>query len=523
MTSRRAVSAGMTALRFGGHSVAAQALGMFSSILDASARADEARASADPISLLAFTEQAWPILEPKQPFVNNWHLGCFAEHLTAVHLGQIQNILFNVPFGTSKSLQASVMFPAWEWTRRPSESYLCGSYDQQLSIRDNRRMRDVIRSPWYQTRWPLRLREDQDTKTRFDNDQRGWRIGTSVGGLGTGEHPTRKIIDDPHNVKKSLSDVQRKEAILWFDLTMSGRGAALNAATIIIMQRLHEQDLSGHILETMRDRFTVVILPMRYEAPKRVEIHRPATPSKPAYTDVVLEPRMPVTPLGWQDPRTTPGELLWPALFDEAKVRDLETILGGFGTAGQLQQRPAPQEGAMLKRGWFRFYRELPSDVTDWLQSRDMTFKEATDNDFVCGGVWCRRGSEKYLVHRIKERLDFPTTLMAVRSLTAAYPKATLKLFENKANGPAVISTLGREIAGIVPVEPKTSKEGRVAGCSPTIEAGNVFLPDPSIAPWVEDFLAEVTTFPRAQHDDQVDMMTQALLRYLDAAQVRVW
>jgi predicted phage terminase large subunit-like protein len=332
-----------------------EALRYFTTRLEESIRTDQ-RSSSEPIRLLDFVAQSWPIIEPKTPFQSNWHLGAICEHLEAISLGQLGNTLINIPPGCSKSIVVSVGWNAWEWTRWPDHRWLCGSYDQQLSTRDNRRVRDILASDFYQQRWPLKLRSDQNQKTQYENEYGGWRIGTSVSGLGTGHHPHRKVIDDPHNVKKSLSAVQRQEAITWLDLTMATRGAALNAVTVVIMQRLHEGDLSGHILETLRDRYTVIVLPMRYEPPAWVEIEGKKR----------LVPRMEKTPLGFQDPRTTPGELLWPGLFDEAKVRSIEASLrashGEFGVAGQLQQRPVPQGGGLIKREWFEIVDAIPSD-----------------------------------------------------------------------------------------------------------------------------------------------------------------
>ena len=255
------------------------------------------RPPAPPLPLKAFVQAAWPLLEPTTAFRDTWHIGFLCEHLEAVHRGEIVDLLINLPPASMKSLLVSVLFPAWEWTCRPELRYLCGSYDQQLAIRDNRRMRQIVESWWYQDRWPLALCRYQNTKTRFDNDKSGWRMGTSVGGRATGEHPHRKIIDDPHNVKQSLSAAARTEALTWFDLTMGARGVALGAATVIIMQRLHQNDLSGHVLESLPGQFVHICLPMRYEPPVWIEINGQRE----------LVPRMHPTPLGLADPRTRTG------------------------------------------------------------------------------------------------------------------------------------------------------------------------------------------------------------------------
>jgi predicted phage terminase large subunit-like protein len=431
-----------------------------------------------------FVEQAWPIVEPVQKFIPNWHIDKLCDTLERVTRGEIRRLIVNMPPGTSKSLIVSVFWPAWEWATQSHLRYLTASYSDDLTIRDNMRMRDIVTSPWFQEYFPLALRSDQNAKTRMDTTTGGWRIATSVGGKGTGYHPDRIIIDDPINPKEALSDASRETANTWYDATISNRGLARGARIVLIMQRLHIDDLAGHLIK--RGGFHLVRWPMRYDA-------------KIATDD---------------DERTEHGALLWPALFNEEMVAAQEIVYGGYNTAGQYQQWPIPLGGTMVQRDWFKFYKELPFQPTDWLQSWDCNFKNTEDNDFVCGGVWCRKGQNKYLVHRLNKQLSFPGTLDAIRKMTEDYPQATLKLIEEAANGYAVIQSLQDEIDGIVPVKPMGSKAARLAAASPTIESGHCFLPDPSIAPWVEDFLTEVTSFPRHPHDDQVDMMSQALNRY---------
>jgi predicted phage terminase large subunit-like protein len=305
--------------------------------LKADAKEDRAE---NRLTLLAFIEQAWHLVEPESAFVPNWHIDALCQHLEAVSRGEILNLIINVPPGCAKSLIVSVFWPAWEWTQHPELRYLCASYDQALATRDNLRVRNIIESEWYHSRYPrLQLAGDQNQKTRFNTTRGGWRLATSVGGKATGEHPHRKIIDDPHNVKRAESDTDREAVRQWFDLTVSTRGVALKAATVIVMQRLHEDDLSGHVLSTARSKWVHLCLPMRFETG-----------------------RMPATPIGWNDPRTTPGALLWPALFPEQSVTDLATALGAYGEAGQLQQRPAPAKGGIFERGWFEVIEAMPAD-----------------------------------------------------------------------------------------------------------------------------------------------------------------
>ncbi|HXG72670.1 MAG TPA: phage terminase large subunit [Gemmatimonadaceae bacterium] len=444
--------------------------------------------------LLPFVELMWPVVEPRAPFVNNWHIGAICEHLEAVTLGQISDLLINIPPGSMKSYLVSVFWMPWEWIRHPHYRYLCGSYDEGLAVRDNRRSRDVIKSEPYQRYWPLPIREDQDTKTRYDNVKSGWRIGTSVGGKGTGEHPHRKIIDDPHNVRQSLSDVQRQEAITWFDLTMGSRGVALNAATVIVMQRLHERDLSGHVLETLGS-FVHLCLPMRYEPKRMVE-----------------------TPLGWNDPRTVPGELLWPALFDEEKVSKLEEQLrasqGEYGVAGQLQQRPAPVGGGLFKRQWFELVHGIPQGA-EWCRAWD---KAGTHEggDYTVGVLMAKAGGFYYIVDVVRAQLSSGQRNALIRQTARMDADrfgmgVKIRLEQEPGSGGKESAEISvRELAGydVQAMRATGDKVTRARPFAAQAEAGNVKLF--ADLTWNRAFLDELSVFPAGSHDDQVDATSGA-------------
>lgn len=417
-----------------------------------------------------------------------------------------------------KSLAVAVFWPTWEWTFAPGVRWLFASYALSLSKRDSLKCRRLIESPWYKERFgaSFRLTSDQNEKLRFENDKTGYRIATSVGGSGTGEGGNRIVVDDPHNATEAQSDTQRESALTWWDETMSTRlNDPQKDCKIIVMQRLHERDLSGHVLE--QGGYEHLNLPAEYE-PKTV-----------------------VSVIGWSDPRTEPGELLWPARFRAEEIATLKRDLGSYAAAGQLQQRPSPAEGGMLKRYWWRYWKpkgvevapvtvrladgsllnieavELP-DPEEQIQSWDMSFKDekaakSGDPDAVVGQVWNRKGADLFLIDQVRDRMDFPTTCQAVKTLSAKWPKAIAKLVEDKANGPAVISSLKHEVGGLIPVEPDGGKIARTNAVAPTIEAGNVYLPHPMLAPWVSGFIEECAAFPNGANDDQVDSASQAINR----------
>ncbi len=464
-------------------------------------------------SLVDFTEQAWPIIEPRTTFVRNWHIDAIADHLTAITNGDLKtDLLINVPPGTMKSILVSVMWPAWEWTRRPHLRYLCASYDDSLSIRDTRKMRDIVTSPWYQRNWPMKLREDQNTKTRFDNAATGWRIATSVGGRATGEHPHRKIVDDPHNVRRSLSAVSRREAIMWFDLTLGSRGVSLGATTVVIMQRLHEEDLSGHILNELRDRFTLICLPMRYEPPAMVDLGDGAGKR--------MIPRMPPTPLGFTDPRTRSGELLWPDLFTELKTSALEERLrathGEFGVAGQLQQRPVPETGGMFKEAWLPIVdaRPAPATVVRRVRGWDCAATEG-GGDFSVGVLLALTKDGIVYVEDVKRGRWGPDEFEGEHGIlksTAVSDGKLVRIREEQEPGSAgkkIVDLHAKLLMGYdYTGKPSTGdKVTRARPFQSQASVGNVRIVRGA---WNRDYIKELTTFPNATYDDQVDATSGA-------------
>ncbi len=296
--------------------------------------------------------------------------------------------------------------------------------------------------------------------------------------------------DDPHNIKQIESDTVRQGAVDWWDQVMSTRiNDPRIGARVVIMQRSHEYDLAGHLIE--QGGYEVLRLPVEYE-PK---FHC-------------------TTSIGFQDPRTEEGELLCPARFTRADVNALKRSLRSYGSAAQLQQRPAPLEGGVVKRTWWRYYRERPKTFDEVLLSLDCTFKALDESDFVVGQAWGRVGPDKYLLDQMRGRMTFTKTVNAFLDLVDRWPDAHAKLIEDKANGSAVLDVLSSRISGLIAVEPQGGKLARAQAISPEMEAGNVYIPDPALNPWVNDYIEEWALFPNGAHDDQVDATSQALLRF---------
>lgn len=451
--------------------------------------------------LRVFVEEAWPIVVPGDPFQSNWHIDAICEHLLALYELTIRDLLITIPPRFGKSTVSSVMFPSWLWIKDPTMRLLYSSYAQTLATRDSLATRRIIDSPWYQARWAgkFQISTDQNEKMRFENNRKGYRLATSVGGANTGEGGDLIVCDDPHNVQEVISEVERDSGRRWWNEVMSTRGN--NPRTrrrLVIMQRSHEEDLAGDILE--KGGYTHLNLQMEFER-------------KFSFP----------TSIGWKDPRKEDGELLWSERFDKLFVENLKKTLGSYAAAAQLQQRPAPLEGGMFKRSWWKYYRGDPKllleGANDKCWSWDCAFKDLDDSDYVVGQLWMRKGADFYLLHQTRDHMSFTATKTSVRACANKFPSVGYKLVEDKANGTAVIDDLKHSVGGLVPVEPEGGKEARAWVVQPYVESGNVYLPEN--APWLEDYLEEFRIFPNGAHDDQVDATSQALVWLLKRFNVK--
>ena len=466
-------------------------------------------------SFREFFKQAWHVIEPSTVFVPNWHIDAECDHAQAVTEGRVQNLVVNQPPRTLKSTIWSVAWPAWEWIEHPETRWVFSSYHGPLSLRDSVACRRLIESPWYQQRWGdrYRLMGDQNVKSHYDNDKGGRRIATSVDSGNTGWGGQRVICDDPNGA--SEGDAVRRHTIEWWDQTMSSRlDDKRTGARVVIQQRVHEDDLTGHLIA--KGGWDHLCIPMEFEGNRKPTI------------------------IGWMDPRKNRGDLLYSGdspRIGRVQVAEFKRDLGAYAYAGQYQQRPSPAEGGILKRYWFKYWcfpgQPLPAvtvrmadgeyqDVhpmplptfEEEAQSWDCAFRSTDTSDFVSGGHFGRRGADKFLLKFVNERMTFTETVDAIRKMSAEAPRATLKLVEAKANGDAVIDTLKHSIGGFAAVEPQGGKMARTAAISPQVEAGNVYLPHPIIEPAVDAFLDQCAAFPNASHDDMVDMLSQMLLRW---------
>lgn len=421
-----------------------------------------------------------------------WVKSRYLDHLTdalerveaAVCEGRGARIIICLPPRHTKSEIFSKKGPAWILGRNPDWEIILTSYDADLALDHSRIARDTF-AEWGQALWDVRLAKDSKAVNQWHIlGHRGGMKAAGVGGSITGHGAHIAIVDDPFkNWEEASSPTIREKVWNWYKTTLRTR-LAPGGAIILVTTRWHEDDLVGKVLKDAKaegEQWEVISLPAEAEEND---------------------------PIGRQ-----PGEWLCPERFRPEEYLSLKRTLGSHLWAALYQQRPSPEEGGIIKRGWWKYYKQAPAKFDEVIQSWDCAFKDLSTSDYVVGQVWGRKAADKFLLDQVRAKMDFPVTIAAVRSLSAKWPTARAKLVEDKANGPAVIATLKREIPGLIAVEPEGGKVVRARAVSPDIEAGNVYLPDPSIAPWIHDFVEECSAFPNAAHDDQVDAMTQALNR----------
>jgi predicted phage terminase large subunit-like protein len=457
-------------------------------------------------NFIAFTK--WT----KKDYQFNWHHEVVAEKLQKFANKEIKNLMLFMPPRHGKSELASRRLPAFVLGLNPKAKIIATSYSADLASMMNRDVQRIIDSKEYQEIFPDTQLSGENVRTAAqgnwlrNNDvfevvgHGGTYRSAGVGGGITGMGGDFIIIDDPiKNQAEADSETYRKKVWDWFTSTLFTRREG-NCSMCVIMTRWHEDDLAGRLLDMDKDALKNGLPSLDWE--------------------IVSFPMILEKEPGPDDPRKI-GEVLWPRKYSPEQVQVMKTVTsqneGARVWNALFQQEPVVAGGTIIKRAWLsKFYRQAPPKFDEIIQSWDMTFKGGESSDYVVGGIVGRIGAEKYLLDMVRFKGDFIQTLTAVRSLSAKWPKAHLKLIEAKANGEAVIASLQKEITGIVPVHPDQSKQARLISVSPEFEAGNLLLPDPSIAPWVHDVINELVSFPGSKHDDIVDMLTQALQRFRD-------
>lgn len=443
-------------------------------------------------SFAYFVQRAWPHIIPDK-LVWNWHMDAICDHMQALAKGDIPSnrLLINVPPGASKSTLVGVMYSAWLWGPygQPWHRYIGAAHEQGLAVRDNRLTRELVTSEWFQHLWPLRLQGDQNEKLYFENEKRGFRQACAVASM-TGRRGHTIGLDDPLSPEKAHSDAARETALRVLAETIPTRlNDPATSAIVIVMQRLHERDPSGYVLSEGLG-YEHLMIPMEFEPTRRIH-----------------------TCIGWTDPRQTDGELMFPERFPPSVIERDKKALSSYGWAGQMQQRPSPAGGGILKEAWWQYYTIPPA--LEWRAIyADTAQKTGQDNDYSVFQLWGRsKTGQAAMLDQIRGKWEAPELLVRARAFWAKHlagpvPLRSFKI-EDKVSGTGLIQTLRREGLPMVAIQRDRDKIVRAHDAAPMIESGNVLLPRD--AAWLADFLTEASVFPNGAHDDQLDPMFDAV------------
>jgi predicted phage terminase large subunit-like protein len=481
-------------------------------------------------SLYEFTRSSFSYIDPA-PWIDSWAIEAVCEHLEAVAYGEIRKLILNISPRCLKTITTCVAFPSWTWAQnRPvlgqsigaTVSFLCGSYNRDLSMDATVKCRQLISSQWYRDRWAARfaLSEVQATKQLFVNDKGGRYLSTSVSGGTLGRGADIIIADDLNDAQDALSEASLEGTLSYWNTVLRTRlNNPKTGAFIVIQQRLAENDVTGHILEKAAEDWVHVMIPMRYD-PER------------SYHTVI----------GWKDPRTEPGELMWPERFGEAEVKSLESDLGPYAAAGQLQQRPEPKGGGIILRDWWLLWESNSYPPMDFvLATLDTAFTEDTQRDpsgMIVWGVFTPESSSqssRIITHSGKphERPQQYMSELAPKAFcmygwdkhlalhelvkmvadTCIRLKVDLLLIENKASGISVAQEIrrlySREKFGVQLFDPKSQdKTARLYSVQHLFAEGCVYAPN---RPWVERIITQVAMFPKARNDEYADLTSMGL------------
>jgi len=469
--------------------------------LDAAALERDLERSILADSFGAFVAAAFPLVAGRA-YAPNVASEAIIEHLQAVADGKLRRLAVAVAPGLGKSTIISVLYPAWRWTRDPAWRVITASHAHDLAVTLARKARALVGGEWFRAMFP-HVTLGADRADHYETARGGHRIAVGVGGGLTGFRAHETICDDSLNAVDARSEATRAAVNVWYDEALSTRlDDPDRAAQIVVQQRLHSDDLVGHLAE--QGGWEMLVLPSEFDPARRT-----------------------VTSI-WTDPRTEDGELVASQIHSAEHLAERKVTLGSAAYSCQYLQDPTDAEGGLFQRGWWKFHKPdgraadgtrrplgcsdvpavpLPSSGRV-VVSLDAAFKDLKTSDNVCFLVALLVGAERYILERRWGKMSFTRTKEVVRELAATYRGAVF-LVEDKANGTAIIDELKLDVPNLIAISPRESKESRAAAVSPTVEAGQVFLPDG--VGWLESFVDELAAFPRGKADDQVDALTQLL------------
>ena len=441
------------------------------------------------VSFPFFCRGGMQTLLPATPILSNWHLDLIANKLEDVMEGRCRRLIINIPPRYGKSLIGSVCFPAFILGRRPTAEVVCISYSAVLAEKMARDTRRLMNSGYYLGLFGQRLTSSRSRLGELKTPEGGGRLATSVEGTITGRGGNFIIIDDPLRPGDAMSDVKRQGVNNWFDSTIVSRPNNKETdGIVVIMQRLHEDDLVGHLIT--QGHWEVLSLPVIAEEDEEHQVR---------------------TPFGVQITRRKAGEALHPARESLARIAETRAGMSAYDFAAQFQQRPAPAGGGDIRPEWFRIYPAMsPPKFTRKIQSWDTAAKDSNRHDFsVCITLGETADRQWYIIDLYRERLLFPDLKRKIRELAELHEVSTV-LIEDTSSGTQLFQDMRYEgFARLIPVKPKGSKNERMIACTPVIEGGKVWWPDQ--AHWRAIFENELLMFPSGKNDDQIDALSQGL------------
>ncbi len=438
----------------------------------------------------AFVEKCFSEVEQGQPYVHNWHVDAIAYQLTRVRAGEVRRLIVNIPPRHLKSLIVTIAYTAWLLGHDPAQKIICISHSHDLAREHANLFLKIVESPWYGRLFPsLKIAKRGHRAAELKTTKGGYRLATSVGGSVLGRGADLIVVDDPIQPLDVLSQAERNRVKTFYDQTLLSR---LNnkkiGQIILVMQRLHEDDLVAHVQQGANWELlsipAIADRPITYRlGPAPMEIyHRPA------------------------------GEILHEAREPQSILDEMRRGMGSRGFQAQYQQEPVPLEGNIVKRSWLRYYDELPGEFDRMVISWDTASSNTSESDYSVGTVWGLAGDEYFLINLVRDQFEFPALRRQVLDFHRRYP-AAVTVIEDTEMGRSLASDL-RARHELQPIldRPRFDKSARMEAQSARFEAREVLLP--RAAPWLDAYLDELLAFPGARHDDQVDSTSQAL-RYL--------
>ncbi len=453
---------------------------------------------------MSFIERSFCELNPQTAFSKSPHIEVLASRLENCRQGKTKRLVVNLPPRSLKSHAVSVAFPAWLLGHNPAIQIICASYGQELADKHARDCRTLMASEFYQKLFSrARLSSEKRSVNEFLTTGEGFRMSTSVGGVLTGRGADVIILDDPLKPDDALSETRRTSVNDWYDNTLVSRlNSKENGIIIIVMQRLHQDDLVGHVMD--QQDWEVLSFPAIAEED---EVH-------------LIE-----NAWGRRRFERKAGEVLQPDRESRLTLESIRRTIGEYNFASQYQQSPMPLGGAMVKTEWLRYYApaDLPERFTCILQSWDTANKSGELNDFSVCTTWGVVYDRYYLLDVFRMRLDYPDLERAVQEQANRH-QADIVLIEDKASGTQLVQNLKAQgMSGIEPYDPPAGSDKilRLYAQTTEFESGRVLLP--RSASWLDEYVREITGFPGAKYDDQVDSTTQALDHLKNKASILVW